>query len=252
MVVSFTIVRGFLMECVPHSGNGVTSASVTSLTLPASSSLGCALVSTSSTDDGVFGAADGERPPRPADSPHNGEVTDRDPLELRVLGALTSGVESPSTVATKVGATREDVAERLERGLLEGLVTRLDLAGTPVYSLTPKGREVVGAGPSVQEVVKEHPQVDALAPTPMVVSEPEAAGEPAEGAADENVVHERTQSDVTWRHVVYALAYVVLGLFFLVFLHTWIGLLAVVAGLVIGFVALRPLLRADDTGVRAR
>ena len=39
---------------------------------------------------------------------------------------------------------------------------------------------------------------------------------------------------VVWRHVVYAVAYLVLGVAFLVVFHSWVGLFAVFAGLVLG------------------
>jgi hypothetical protein len=265
-----------------------------------------------------------------ADFQHNGAVTDRDPLELSVLGALVSGFESPSTVATRLGVARDDVAPLLERCLLDGLVSRLDLAGTPVYSLTARGLEAIGSAPGASPSAADSvgplarsPLVarplgagdgeaggrvagaapDVVAPdgaTPDVVApdvvapDAEVGDAPADGAGAAEVaagdvaardrapagladheagvppparpadvavpgqlaaIAEPTEpapNPVKWRHVVYAVAYVVLGLFFLLFLHTVVGLLAVVAGLVLGGVALRPLLRSDDVRVTTR
>jgi hypothetical protein len=175
-------------------------------------------------------------------------MTDRDPLELPVLGALTSGVESPSTVAARIGATREDVAVVLDREVVEGLVTRLDLAGTPVYSLTPKGREVVGVVAEAPDPRDEHGHIDDGPETSYVV----ARHEEPQDVPEDHVLRGPGPKQVKWRHVVYAVAYVVLGLFFLVFLHTVVGLFAVVAGVVIGGVALRPLLRTADARVTTR
>ena len=56
---------------------------------------------------------------------------------------------------------------------------------------------------------------------------------------------------VQWRHVVYAAAYVLLGLFLLLF-QPVVGLVALAAGLVLGGVSLRPLFRTGSVRVTSR
>lgn len=207
----------------------------------------------------------------PAELPHHDAVTDRDPLELRVLGTLRTGVESPSTVSSRLGVAREDVATALERAVVDGLATRLDLAGTPVYALTTAGLGLVGedvpatpvdlAGvsdsrPDAEVWTTEVPTADAtpgpevhataeVGPVREVPEVPTVAAPPQRQEVRRG--RERSSSGrVAWRHVVYAAAYVVLGLAFLVLLHAWVGLLAVVGGLVLGVFALRPLLRGAE------
>jgi Domain of unknown function (DUF1707) len=107
--------------------------------------------------------------------PQNGGVIDRDPFVLRVLSALTSGVESANTVAARVGVSSQEVAALLEHGVVEGLVSRLDLAGTPVYQLTPKGLEVVGVAQGVESAVDDRGHVDLGAAARMVMEQYQAA-----------------------------------------------------------------------------
>jgi hypothetical protein len=183
-------------------------------------------------------------------------VTDRDPLELRVLAALRRGVESATTVSSRTGVEREDVAAILERGVLDGLVNRLDLAGTPVYSLTPQGVDVVGEAPAATVAPADPPPAsDSEVAMPSVtmptVTYAESShldrGEVPPRLPEPSQPRERAAPrTVVWRHVVYAVAYLVLGVAFLVVFHSWVGLFAVFAGLVLGGVALRPLLRSGN------
>jgi hypothetical protein len=159
-----------------------------------------------------------------------GAVTERDPLELRVLAALRKGVESATTVSSRLAVDREDVAAILDRGVLDGLVSRLDLAGTPVYSLTSAGHDVVGDAPSGPVAVAD----------PQPLSDPEVAVPTVTSAENSHV--DRGADPLRPPEA----DYVVLGLGFLVFLHAWVGIVAVVGGLVLGAFALRPLLQATD------
>jgi hypothetical protein len=114
-------------------------------------------------------------------------MIDRDPFVLRVLGALTSGVESATSVAERIGANSQDVSTLLEQGAREGLVTRLDLAGTPIYQLTPKGLEVVGVAQGVESAVDDHGHVDLGAAARMVMEQYQAA----KHVATEEAVHDQ-------------------------------------------------------------
>lgn len=185
-----------------------------------------------------------------------GAVTERDPLELRVLAALRKGVESATTVSSRLAVDREDVAAILDRGVLDGLVSRLDLAGTPVYSLTSAGHDVVGDAPSGPVAVADpQPLSDPEVAVPTVTSAENShvdrGADPlrppeADAAAPVQPRERPAAGKIAWRHALYAVAYVVLGLGFLVFLHAWVGIVAVVGGLVLGAFALRPLLQATD------
>jgi hypothetical protein len=115
-------------------------------------------------------------------------MIDRNPFVVRVLGALTSGVESASTVADRLGVPREQTSTLLEQGVVDGLVTRLDLAGTPVYQLTPKGLEVVGVAQGVESAVDERGHVDLGAAARMVMEQYQAAKD----VAAEDAVREQS------------------------------------------------------------
>lgn len=117
-------------------------------------------------------------------------MIDRNPFVLQVLGALTSGVESANTVAARVGVPPQEVAALLEQGVGDGLVSRLDLAGTPVYQLTPKGLEVVGVAQGVESAVDDRGHVDLGAAARMVMEQYQAAKE----VAVEDAVHDQA----TW------------------------------------------------------
>jgi hypothetical protein len=194
-------------------------------------------------------------------------VTHRDPLELRVLGALTSGVESAGTLSQLLALPRDEVAILLERGVAEGLVTRMDLAGTPAYSLTAEGLELVGGAPGAEAPEPGHDDLGATTPVPTapfqaVDDVAPVAAVPQPPAPADAVPHPSAPADampeeadparpkVRWRHVGYAAAYVVVGLFVML-LQPVVGLLSIVAGLVLGGFTLRPLLRSSS-GVRSR
>ena len=59
-----------------------------------------------------------------------------EPLELRVLSALSSGASAAWIVAQAVGEPESVVLPILERAADDHTVVRLDLAGAAMYSLT--------------------------------------------------------------------------------------------------------------------
>ena len=67
-----------------------------------------------------------------------------DPVELRVLSALTSGASTVLGVAEEVGEPESVVAPILEASVAEHTAVRLDLPGLPTYALTPKGLALLG------------------------------------------------------------------------------------------------------------
>jgi hypothetical protein len=247
-----------------------------------------------------------------------------DPLELRVLAALTSGAATADDVAMRTEQPTILVAPILEQAVAEQTVTRLGRGRTPAYSLTPKGLHAVGIAQSVKEAVDGSGHVDLGAAARMVMEEYDAArdvatedavreqaGWPADATTRDQVTQAlndayarggltREQLDtrtslaltastmgelraagdgvivltpalptgvgpvtvgprsatrvevnpalrkVTWRHVVYAATYVVLGLLFLIVLHSVFGVAVVVAGLGLAAFALRPLWRSGS------
>lgn len=180
-----------------------------------------------------------------------------DPLEIDVLTALMSGVASAADVALRTGQSETVVSPILERCVAEQAVTRIDLRRTRAYSLTPKGMHAVALAQGLPAVVDhtavpEQPArpVDegVLEPPP----EPPAVIDPSlVEAPDHQAQAVPASQKVTWRHVVYAVAYVLVGLF-LMLLQPVIGLLAVLAGLVLGAYALRPLWRSREKRVTPR
>jgi hypothetical protein len=149
----------------------------------------------------------------------------------------------------------------------------MDLAGTPAYSLTAEGLELVGGAPGAEAPEPGHEDLGAAtpvpttpvptapvptapvptAPSPAVVDDVAPAAAVPDLAAPVGAVPveaDRARPKVRWRHVGYAAAYVVVGLFVML-LQPVVGLLSIVAGLVLGGFTLRPLLRSSS-GVRSR
>lgn len=152
-----------------------------------------------------------------------------DPVELRALAALTSGPLSAAEVAARIGEPELVVQQALEQSLAEQAVTKIALAKAPAYSLTPKGLHAVGVDSA------GHVDLGAAA-RDRVTTAP----------ADTSVHHVEVNPAVrrvTWRHVVYAVLYVVIGLAVTMF-QPVIGVLAILAGLGLGAWALRPLFSA--------
>jgi hypothetical protein len=190
-------------------------------------------------------------------------VPPSDPLEIRVLAALMSGAATGVDVAMRTGEPVTLVAPVLEQAVAEQTVTRIAISRTPAYSLTPKGLHAIGVHQGVP-AADDPGHVDPEAVPRLVVVDQDAApaavdddavggeGAPPAGDTTRDRVPEPGEvkppaREVTWRHVVYAVAYVLLGLLFLVLLHSVFGLVVVVAGLVLGAFALRPYWRSGSS-----
>jgi hypothetical protein len=175
-----------------------------------------------------------------------------DPLALSVLAALSSGWESAGTVALRTGEPAEVVGPLLERAVEDGLATRLDLAGTPVYQLTPQGLDVVGVAPRVDEVVDQDRHVDVrteAAPTVLEADPAPVSAEPSAVPGLPALAVDPPPGQVKRRYVVYAVGYVLIGLFLVLFVSPVVGLLSVVGGLALGGYALRPMFRTTNDRV---
>ena len=205
-------------------------------------------------------------------------VDQSDPLEIRVLATLTSGTATVADVARRTGQAESVVGPILEQAVAEETVTRINLAKAPAYSLTPKGLHAVGVSQGVPGAVDSAGHVDPVVATQIPVAEHDVTTDDAaaDAAAIDNPVTEvppappptgigpvsgapqvkRVDVDpelrkVQWRHVVYAAAYVLLGLFLLLF-QPVVGLVALAAGLVLGGFSLRPLFRTGPARVTSR
>jgi hypothetical protein len=180
------------------------------------------------------------------------DVDRADPLEIRVLETLTSGPLSAAEVAMRVWESEPVVTPVLEQSVLEQNVTRLKLGKTAEYSLTPKGLHTLGVSQGAQGAVDS----DGRVPTPTMISDLHAAGagvtesppglptaiDPNWGSpAMERVPEKPAARKVLWRHVAYAVAYVLLGVFLLLALHSAIGVASILVGLGLGAWTLRPL-----------
>lgn len=178
-----------------------------------------------------------------------------------MLAALMSGAATAVDVAMRTGEPMSLVAPVLDRAVADQTVTRIAIAGPPAYSLTPKGLHAIGVREGSPEAVADAGQVDLeAAPRPVVEEQdvtaargavPGQAAPPADDATTRDRVPEPgdvkpAAREVTWRHVVYAVAYVLLGLLFLLLLHSVFGLLVVVGGLALGAFALRPYWRSGS------
>jgi len=182
-----------------------------------------------------------------------------DPVEIRVLAALMSGAATALEVAIRAGESVEVVGPVLDRSVLDETVIRLGRGGTPSYSLTPKGLRAIGlhqGGPGpgdgagqvdpavVPTVTEKHDVADATRDSafdlPPVL--PSDAGPEADEPHLDLPGVEPVPSQVRWRHVVYAALYVLVGLAFLL-LAPVVGVVVIIAGLVLGTFALRPLWR---------
>jgi hypothetical protein len=195
-----------------------------------------------------------------ADEPDNGDMADvspSDPLEVRVLTALLAGAATADDIAVRTAHPTIMVAPILEQAVVEQTVTRIGSSRSPAYSLTPKGMHAIGLAESRPEAAAGTPVEPPPEPTPEPIPAPipAPAPEPVSGPPGETapMTHDLSGPPVavgaevrkvTWRHVLYAVLYVVLGLVFLLVLHSVIGVLVVVAGLVLGAFALRPLWRS--------
>jgi hypothetical protein len=249
-----------------------------------------------------------------------------DPLEIRVLDALTSGAATAADVSLRTGQPVEVVAPILSQGVDDQTVTLLGRGKSPAYSLTPKGLHAVGVYQGVQGAVDGSGYVDLGAAARLVMEEYDAARDVAaddavreqagwaaddaardrvtsalndayaRGALTEEQLGERTTRALTastmgelraaadgvvelppalptgigpvtggihvqrvevspalkkvvWRHVVYAVAYVLVGLFLMI-LSKVIGIVVVLAGIALGAYTLRPLWRSGTAPVR--
>jgi hypothetical protein len=205
------------------------------------------------------------------------------PLEIRALETLSSGPLSAVEVALRTGESETAVTEVLEQSVVEQSVTRIKLTHAPAYSLTPKGMYAIAVHQGAQGapgVVTESSPVD-IAPVDTAPVDPVAAPSVPEeydvvrdvsaaavpdvpqalptgvdpvlsGLAASRVASTPAPGKVRWRHVAYAAAYVLLGLLILVFLHSVVGVLAILAGLGLGAWALRPLLAGNTSGAEGR
>jgi hypothetical protein len=192
------------------------------------------------------------------------DVHRSDPLEIRVLAALMSGAGTAADVAMRTAQPEAVVGPVLEQAVAEQTLTRIDFAKTPAYSLTPKGLHVVGLHQGGHEAVDDAGRVDAGPAARLAMEQDVAAREAAtdhavpeqpgrsaevapvaEGPSETGVVVRSPLREVTWRHVVYAAAYVVIGSFLLL-LQPVVGVVVVVAGLALGGYTLRPLWRSGS------
>ena len=186
-----------------------------------------------------------------------------DPVELRVLSALTSGASTVLGVAAEVGEPESVVAPILEASVAEQTAVRLDLPGLPTYAVTPKGLALLGVSQDAPGAPVDalHDQVpatldnavvpDALTEEQLPPVAPTGMG-PGTASGETSVSTDPVPSPrVRWRHVAYAVGYVLIGLVLLP-IQPIVGGLAVVAGLVLAGYALRPLLATSATRVNGR
>ncbi len=207
-------------------------------------------------------------------------VRGSDPVELRVLSALTSGASTAVGVAAQVGEPESVVEPILEWSVAEQRAMRLELPGLPTYALTPQGLALLDFSQDAQGAVDDAPRdpvsaapVDAAAPvgeqlppvapveerppsvTPIEEQPPPVAPAgigPGTASGGTSVSTDPAlPPPVRWRHVAYAAGYVLIGLVLLAF-QPFVGVLAVIAGLVLGGYALRPLLATRRTRVNSR
>ncbi len=189
-------------------------------------------------------------------------VSGSDPVEMQVLSALTSGASTVFGVAAEVGEPESAVGPVLEEAVAEQTVVRLDLPGLPTYALTPKGLALLGGSPEAQAVVDGTPQdapaapddataPGALAQEPLPPAAPTGLGPGTASGGTSISTDPAPTPQVRRRHVAYAAGYVVIGLLLLA-VQPILGGLAVVAGLVLGGYALRPLFATSTTKVSRR
>lgn len=187
------------------------------------------------------------------------------PLEIRVLETLTSGPLTVAEVALRTGEPQTVVGPVLDQRVLDQAVTRIKLAAAPAYSLTPMGLHAIALHQGAHGGVDLGAGIPEVA-TPSVLGEYAAEATPEQPASLPSGVPSDVPSDVPpvppgppgprlqragadsvvgrvrWRYVLYAVAYVVLGVLILVFLHSVVGVLAILVGLALGGWTLRPLL----------
>ncbi len=209
-------------------------------------------------------------------------VRGSDPVELRVLSALTSGASTAVGVAAQVGEPESVVEPILEWSVAEQRAMRLELPGLPTYALTQQGLALLDFSQEAQGVANDAPGDDlstapddavalvapatSVAPVAPVEVEPPPAAPteeqlppvaptgigPGTASGGTSVSTDPAMPPpVRWRHVAYAAGYVLIGLVLLAF-QPIVGGLAVIAGLILGGYALRPLLATRRTRVNGR
>jgi hypothetical protein len=200
-------------------------------------------------------------------------VRGSDPVELRVLSALTSGASTAVGVAAQVGEPESVVEPILEWSVAEQRAVRLELPGLPTYALTQQGLALLDFSQDAQGVVDhtpgDHPsavpddavapggQTEELLPPVAPIDEqlppvaPTGIGPGTASGGTSVSTNPALPPQVRWRHVAYAAGYVLIGLVLLAF-QPLVGVLAVIAGIVLGGYALRPLLATRRTRVNSR
>jgi hypothetical protein len=180
------------------------------------------------------------------------------PLEIRVLETLTSGPLTVAEVALRTGEPETVVGPVLDQRVLDQVVTRIKLAAAPAYSLTPMGLHAIALhqrahggvdhGAGVPEVATSSALGEYAADATPEQPAPLPSGVPSDlsaiptGPRLQRAGADSVAARVRWRYVLYAVAYVLLGMLILVFLHSVVGVLAILVGLVLGGWTLRPLL----------
>jgi hypothetical protein len=187
---------------------------------------------------------------------HHGPVTPRstsrpqESFEQRVLAALAMGASAPEEIAAGLTESPERVRQALDWAVSAEVASRVDLPGGATYALTAKGREILGVMPEAMAA----PAAPAapIAPDDVAGGDPTAPPPPPSIDADlvsaiapsGQVPVSTAPRKVQWRHVAYAAAYVLIGLFLLT-LQPVVGGLAILAGLALGGWSLRPFLAAN-------
>ena len=177
-----------------------------------------------------------------------------DPAELRVLSVLTSGASTATGVAGELGEPESVVAPILEQAVADDVAVRLDLPGLPTYALTPQGLALLGVTPPQPSAAPEAPSAPPTAPSAPTPTAPSAptTDTPGSGYGATLAPADQPRPKVVRRHLVYAVGYVVVGLFLALFLAPAVGILAIVGGLVLAGFALRPLYAGGRTSVNDR
>jgi hypothetical protein len=171
-------------------------------------------------------------------------------FEQRVLAALAMGASAPEEIAAGLTESPERVRQALDWAVSAEVASRVDLPGGATYALTAKGREILGVMP--EAVTAPAAPAAPIAPDDVAGGDPTAPPPPPSIDADlvsaiapsGQVPVSAAPRKVQWRHVAYAAAYVLIGLFLLT-LQPVVGGLAILAGLALGGWSLRPFLAAN-------
>jgi hypothetical protein len=110
-----------------------------------------------------------------------------DPPELRVLSALAAGASTPGDLESQVGDLGTPLPAVLDWVVSQGYAERIDLAGGPSYSLTPKGLQTVALRQELGQAVDASGNVDFAAATRLVMENWSAA----KGVAADDAVREQ-------------------------------------------------------------